>query len=127
MDELEEQAMATARERQREAAFGLGAVYVGPPNDLEDYDGWSGMFAVSDGTYDVLVLASVPSLPGFQHYSQVDVEVAAELLEGLGARVDNHREDRAVGLVELGQDERGVNLKRYCVGEDLARLLLPRA
>jgi hypothetical protein len=119
-----EPALAADRERQRTALFGLGAVYVGPPDDLRmGYDGWKGMFAVSDGINEVLALACVPSWPGFDAYSEIDANAAAELLEGIGSRVDNELANRAAGLIALGHDEHGINLKRYSTGEDLARLL----
>lgn len=119
-----EPALAAARERQRTALFGLGAVYVSPPIDLhKGYDGWKGMFAVSDGVNDVLALACVPSWPGFDAESQIDAGAAAELLEGVGSRVNNELANRAAGLIALGRDEHGINLKRYSTGEDLARLL----
>lgn len=117
-----EPALAAARERQRTALFGLGTVYVGPPNDLRrGYDGWKGVFAVSDGVNEVLALVCVPSWPGFDADSQIDTDAAAELLEGIGSRVDNELANRAAGLIALGHDEHGINLKSYSTGEDLAR------
>ena len=125
MTHLGETASAAARERQRTAASGLGVVYVGAPGRMEGYDGWSGMFAVSDGVNEVLALACVPSWPGFQSYFQLNVAAAAELLEQIGSRVDTVLPNRAAGLLALGQDEHGINLKRYSIDEDLSRLLEP--
>jgi len=80
--EQREAAHATARERARDARYGIGACYVrevGEPGT----DGWRGSVAVSDGEQRHEMMVAIYSKPGVGYRTPMREDVIARMVEEL--------------------------------------------